>query len=395
MSGIRSSFNYFVIALILVLILSACERPLQSDDADESEEAATEVVATAVTEEEAASEQEEEAAAEEEEEASVEADEDSAESEEAEADHEPEADEVEAEHEDASEDADAEHEADSESPRPAEGEEDTDAEASEEADADTSDPDVGGGTPDTAEEAPESEASEAEVDAESADEPEAAAEEDTTDVAEAEAEATDDSTEAEEVAASEDSAETQQSEDEAAVPVESTLPATHTVQPGENLYRIGLQYGLSWVTLARYNNIYNPNYVYAGQVLQIPGGGNTPPPQPDPVPPVENPPNYVNYTVKPGDTLGKISRAFGVHPEVIAEVNGIVNPNLIYAGQVLKIPTSSPETPPATTHVVQRGETLYRISLQYGVHWLSIAQANNIWSPYVIYAGQTLVIPGG
>ena len=173
------------------------------------------------------------------------------------------------------------------------------------------------------------------------------------------------------------------------------MPATHTVQAGENLYRIGLQYGLSWVALARYNNIYNPNYFYAGQVLQIPGGGTPPPAQPDPVPPVENPPNYVNYTVKPGDTLGKIGQAFGVRPDVIAEVNGIVNPNLIYAGQVLKIPTSTTETPPATTHVVQSGETLYRISLQYGVHWLSIAQANNIFPPYVIYAGQTLVIPSG
>jgi LysM repeat protein len=376
MSGIKGSFKYIVVALILVLILSACERPLQSDDSAESDEAATEVVATAVVEEEAASEQEEEVA--------PEVDADSAEAEEAEAEPEVEAGETE-----------AEPEADTESPRPAEGEEDTEAEVSEEGEADTSDPDVGGGTPDTVEEAPESETGVAEADVESADEPEAAAEEDTTDADAAEAETAGDTTEAEEGAAGEESAEAQPSEDEAAVPVESTLPATHTVQPGENLYRIGLQYGLSWVTLARYNNIYNPNYIYVGQVLQIPGGGTTPPPQPDPVPPVENPPNYVNYTVKPGDTLGKISQAFGVRPDVIAEVNGIVNPNLIYAGQVLKIPTSSPETPPATTHVVQQGETLYRISLQYGVHWLSIAQANNIWPPYVIYAGQTLVIPGG
>jgi LysM repeat protein len=45
----------------------------------------------------------------------------------------------------------------------------------------------------------------------------------------------------------------------------------YTVKPGDHLYRIALMYGTSWVTLAYANGLYNGNYIYAGQVLRIPG----------------------------------------------------------------------------------------------------------------------------
>ena len=100
------------------------------------------------------------------------------------------------------------------------------------------------------------------------------------------------------------------------------------------------------------------------------------------------------YTVQPGDNLYQIGLKFGVSWVEIAEANGLVNPNQIYAGQVLKIPTSTPGPRPEFTHVVKPGETVYSISVQYGVSAQAIADANNLQYPYVIYAGQTLVIPG-
>ncbi|MEP6984383.1 MAG: LysM peptidoglycan-binding domain-containing protein [Chloroflexota bacterium] len=51
--------------------------------------------------------------------------------------------------------------------------------------------------------------------------------------------------------------------------------------------------------------------------------------------------------------------------------------------------------PGEATHVVQRGENLYRISLQYGVTMASIAQRNNISNYNLIFTGQTLYIPAG
>ena len=45
----------------------------------------------------------------------------------------------------------------------------------------------------------------------------------------------------------------------------------YTVRWGDNLYQIALRFGTSWVTLAYANGLHNGNYVYAGQVLRIPG----------------------------------------------------------------------------------------------------------------------------
>jgi LysM repeat protein len=42
------------------------------------------------------------------------------------------------------------------------------------------------------------------------------------------------------------------------------------VQPGDNLFRIALRYNMSYITLARYNNIANPSSIYVGQVIRIP-----------------------------------------------------------------------------------------------------------------------------
>ncbi|RMG93439.1 MAG: LysM peptidoglycan-binding domain-containing protein [Chloroflexi bacterium] len=167
-------------------------------------------------------------------------------------------------------------------------------------------------------------------------------------------------------------------------------PQTHTVAAGENLYRIGLKYGVSWVTLAEFNNLADPNKLSVGQVIKIPGPTDTTTIEPTPSPLTET-----TYTVKPGDNLFRIGLAYGISWVQIAEANGIINPNQIEAGQVLKIPVETPGPAPNFTHEVKPGETLFLISLQYGVPWPTIAEANNIEPPYVIYVGQTLVIPGG
>jgi lysozyme len=182
----------------------------------------------------------------------------------------------------------------------------------------------------------------------------------------------------------------EQSEAAAVTPTPPPAPVsqpatTHTVAPGENLYRIALRYGLSWLTLAQHNNISNPNSIRVGQVLQIPGAEVTP---------ISTPALETTYVVQRGDNLYRISLMFNVSWVQIAEANGIVNPNQVYVGQVLKIPVSAPGPGRQFTHVVQRGETLFQIALRYGIAWQRVAQANNLNAPYVIYVGQSLIIPG-
>ncbi|HLF28803.1 MAG TPA: LysM domain-containing protein [Anaerolineae bacterium] len=118
------------------------------------------------------------------------------------------------------------------------------------------------------------------------------------------------------------------------------------------------------------------------------------------------PATRVTYTVQRGDTLFAIGRRFGVRVSDIARANNILNPSLIYVGQVLIIPTggSAPPGPPPTPtpapgntirYTVQRGDTLYRIALRFGATVAAIRAANNLANVNLIYVGQVLIIPAG
>lgn len=47
---------------------------------------------------------------------------------------------------------------------------------------------------------------------------------------------------------------------------------------------------------------------------------------------------FKTYTVKPGDTLSGIAYKYGTSYRILAELNGISNPNKIYAGQIINVP---------------------------------------------------------
>lgn len=97
---------------------------------------------------------------------------------------------------------------------------------------------------------------------------------------------------------------------------------THIVQYGENLSSIALKYGTTWQDLARINALSNPDIIYQGQTLNVVGGQSV---------------ATSGYcVVEYGDTLSSIAAQFGTTVEQLVLANGISNPNLIYAGQVLK-----------------------------------------------------------
>lgn len=171
-------------------------------------------------------------------------------------------------------------------------------------------------------------------------------------------------------------------------------PSQHEVAAGETLYTIGLQYDISWVALAEFNDLDDADQITAGMILAIPSDDDLANPQPD-MEPTPSPMTETTYTVIAGDNLFRIGLIYGTSWVQIAEANGLVNPNQVYAGQVLKIPVNTPGPTPQFTHEVRPGETLFSIALQYGVAWPLIAEANEMDSPFVIYTGQTLVIPGG
>ncbi len=193
-----------------------------------------------------------------------------------------------------------------------------------------------------------------------------------------------------------------------ALPAAAAPPADeviHTVQPGENLFRIGLQYGVSWSAIMEANGL-SSTYIYTGQQLIIPNGSPT---GPAPSISYENP---QTYTVAWGDTLADIARRYGVTTAALAEANGIAANSWVYTGQTLNIPGGTapaepveappvpePAGPPQATtpgpYVVQYGDTLFTIAQRHGVTTAALAEANGLTATSWVYAGQTLTIPDG
>ncbi len=117
----------------------------------------------------------------------------------------------------------------------------------------------------------------------------------------------------------------------------------YVVQPGDTLFSIALRFGLTASDITAANNLSNPNLIFVGQRLVIPGDrpvvepaivteseeeGDT---EPTPTPPEV-------YVVQPGDTLLNIASRFGLTVTDIVLANSIRNPDYLYVGQELVIP---------------------------------------------------------
>lgn len=119
----------------------------------------------------------------------------------------------------------------------------------------------------------------------------------------------------------------------------SACGASYVVQRGDWLAKIARKCGVTLSGLRAANPwTYYERYIYAGQVLAIPGGYV----EPDGGGPVGYcGPSWDAYggywVVCRGDTLGAIARYYGVSWRYLQQVNGIWNPNLIYPGQVIRI----------------------------------------------------------
>lgn len=204
------------------------------------------------------------------------------------------------------------------------------------------------------------------------------------------------------------------------------VAVVHIVQPGENLFRIGLRYGVKVEDLSSANNITDAANVYAGQEIVIPGlvlpmgevqqSENTV---------VDNPlvaAVPITHVVQRGETLTQIAATYDVSVDVIMRANNITDPSRIFFGTELQIwapnyldqnivqsddenvtnaedveetTTNSQESAERVEYIVQAGEHLSQIARKYNVSWLAIAEVNNITDPNMVYAGMTLLIPNG
>ena len=164
----------------------------------------------------------------------------------------------------------------------------------------------------------------------------------------------------------------------------------YTVQEGDTLISIAQKYDTTVHEIAVTNSIANPNLIYVGEILKIPTNsrGNLAAPSSR---------QYIKtYIVQSGDTLTSIAKKFNTTVERIALLNNIINPNLIYPGQILKIETSINSDTRGynfnSLYTVQKGDTLLGIARKLDTDYKELAQKNDITNPNLIYPGEVLKI---
>lgn len=167
--------------------------------------------------------------------------------------------------------------------------------------------------------------------------------------------------------------------------------AHYRIEPGDTLSGIAADHGVSMAALASANDIPDPDAIFVGTVLAIPGdvgdgesgtsGGAGP----------------AIHVVLPGETLGGIARRYGRTVEQLATANGITDGRIL-AGAALRLDGSGLVVGGESgsgRHVVAPGETLSGIAARYGVGVAALASANGLADPDRIIAGATLTVPGG
>ena len=113
----------------------------------------------------------------------------------------------------------------------------------------------------------------------------------------------------------------------ASSPFPSPVPEyiTYVIQPGDTLSGIARRYGTTVTALTQLNKLSDPDKIYAGNTLKVPENGTG----------VDSSTQY--YTIRPGDTLSEIARRFGTTVSALTRLNGISDPDKIYAGNRIRI----------------------------------------------------------
>ncbi len=154
----------------------------------------------------------------------------------------------------------------------------------------------------------------------------------------------------------------------------------HRVRSGETLSGIARQYRTSIRSIREANGLRDKHFIRIGQTLKVPTNGGASPAAP------------AVHVVRAGETLGAIAEQYGVSLQTLQRQNDIDEPDLVRAGEKLKV-----RARPAASlawHTVQPGETLSSIARRYGVSLSALQRDNGISRPEALRAGARLKIAG-
>ena len=171
-------------------------------------------------------------------------------------------------------------------------------------------------------------------------------------------------------------------------PTTPPQPTTYKVQKGDTLYSISQKFNTTIDEIKRLNNI-SSNNIYINQELYIPST-NTLPSPPLPIPPINDDENeeYSEYIVQKGDSLWKISRDYNISVKDLIELNNLTTTTL-QIGDKLLVPI---QTNNEKTYIVKRGDTLWSIAKENNITVNELKEKNNLTSN-LLSIGQTIIIP--
>ena len=172
---------------------------------------------------------------------------------------------------------------------------------------------------------------------------------------------------------------------------------SYTVQSGDGLYTVARKLGISVSEVRRLNG--GSDFIYPGQTITAAKA-----PQANTQAPAASTSNGRAYTVKPGDGLYTVARQLGISVSEARQLNG--GSDFIYAGQTFtkgsSIQRRGQQTQAANNtqastsgnvHVVQSGETIWRIAQANGLTVDQLMQMNGL-SSQSLYVGQRLNVSG-
>lgn len=167
------------------------------------------------------------------------------------------------------------------------------------------------------------------------------------------------------------------------IPTDNNLSEnkSYVVQKGDTLYKIASNNNVTVKELLDYNNL-NTATLKEGQIILIPLVKQEV---------IEE--EYITYTVQKGDTLYKIASKYNTTVENLKRINNL-NTNILSIGQVIKIPTKDIEEVSSSSYIeyiVKPGDTLYKISKDNNVAIQDIISKNNLTST-ILQVGQKIML---
>jgi LysM repeat protein len=167
----------------------------------------------------------------------------------------------------------------------------------------------------------------------------------------------------------------------------------YTVKAGETLSEIAVRYGTTVDRLMQLNSLRNPEDLWAGSRIQVPGAGSS-------SSTAARSSGQANYTVKSGETLSELAERYNTSVQRLVQINNLNSPDDLWAGSRIQVP--APPKPPsqpavnknASKHQVQPGDSLSLIAQRYGVSMQSLIAINSLSDPNRLEVGRTLTLRG-